>query len=62
MNDILILNFGKVIVWMKSDAPLADLVVGSDPNTAVAVVTDLHNREALEENLQLVAPEEPPIS
>ncbi len=61
MSDILILNHGKVIVWMKSDAPMVDLLVGSDTNTAVAVVVELHNREALEANLELVPPEELPI-
>ena len=61
MNDILVLNFGKVIAWMKSDASMVDLVIGSDVNTAVAIVSELHNREAMEAQLELVPPEQPPL-
>jgi hypothetical protein len=60
MADVFILHFGKVIAWMQSDALMADLVVGSDTDTAVAIVGELHNRPALEAQLELVAPLEPP--
>jgi hypothetical protein len=63
--NVLILNHGKLIAWLDvpEGTPMADLIVGSDINTAVAVVTELHNRLALEDVLVMKAepPVEPPL-